>query len=239
MGGRSDYEERRQKRIERYNKLSETAKQRSTHYANSNANRILAITPGQPILIGHHSEKKHRRLLKRAWEDIERSIKEDKKVEYYQDKIETINHSRVIYGDDPEAIEKLKRKLEILQKEKEIIKADPEHTSWQLDNYNASIRETKKRIKRLEELENIEFKDIEFNGGIVKHNKEINRIQLFFDNIPSEDIRKELKSHGFHWSRSEGAWQRQYTQNTINATNRLIKNFLKKIQEQEDEEEFE
>ena len=38
------------------------------------ANRILAMTPGQPIIIGHHSEKKARRLHERAWEDTRKSI---------------------------------------------------------------------------------------------------------------------------------------------------------------------
>ena len=70
MGGRSDYEERRNKRIERYKELSKKSKERSHQYSNSNANRILQMTPGQPILIGHHSEKKHRRLIKKAQDDI-------------------------------------------------------------------------------------------------------------------------------------------------------------------------
>lgn len=106
------------------------------------------MTPGQPIIIGHHSEKKARRLHEKAWENIRKSIQEDKKKDYYKDRIKTINNSSVIYGDDPNAIEKLKLKLESLQREKELVKADPEHTSFQLDNYNASIRETKRRIKR-------------------------------------------------------------------------------------------
>lgn len=40
MGGRSDYEERRNKRIERYKELSKKSKERSHQYSNSNANRI-------------------------------------------------------------------------------------------------------------------------------------------------------------------------------------------------------
>ncbi len=239
MGGRKDYEERKEARKIRYEELAKKAEERSSQYMNSKANKILQMTPGQPIIIGHHSEKKARRLHEKAWEDIRKSIQEDKKKDYYNDRIKTINNSSVIYGDDPNAIEKLKSKLESLQREKELVKADPKHTSFQLDNYNASIRETKRRIKRLEELENIEFKDIEFNGGKATHNKEINRIQIFFDEIPNEEIRKELKSNGFHWSRYEGAWQRQYTQNTIKATDRLIRDVLSRVETEEDEEEEE
>ena len=76
MSGRADYEERRKQRIERYKELSKKAEERSTMYGNSNANRILQIAPGQPILVGHHSEKKHRRLIEKAHNDIRKSIEE-------------------------------------------------------------------------------------------------------------------------------------------------------------------
>lgn len=239
MGGRADYEERREARRLRYEELSKKAEERSSQYMNSTANRILANTPGQPIIIGHHSEKKARRLHERAWEDTRRSIEEDKKSKYYKGRAETVENSNVIYNDDPNAIQKLKDKLEYLEKQREFIKEDEEHTVWQLQNIGARIRETKRRIARLEKLEEIEFEDREFNGGKVVHNKEINRIQLYFDSIPDENIRSALKSKGFHWSRREGAWQREFNENTIKATNILIRDVLSKeeIQEVEDEEE--
>lgn len=239
MGGRADYEERREARRLRYEELSKKAEERSSMYSNSTANRILEMTPGQPIIIGHHSEKKARRLHERAWEDIRKSIEEDKKSQYYKDKVDTIENSKVIYNDDPNAIQKLKSKLECLEQEKELIKADEDHTSWQLQNIGARIRETKRRIARLEKLDEIEFRDIEFIGGRAIHNKEINRIQLIFDNIPDEEVRTALKGRGFHWSRREGAWQREFNENTIRATNILIRDVLNKEQSQEDEEELE
>ena len=206
MGGRADYEERKEARKLRYEELSKKAEERSKQYSNSNANRILMMTPGQPIIIGHHSEKKARRLHEKAWQDIGKSIEEDKKSKYYKDKVESIENSKVIYNDDPNATQKLKDKLEYLERTREIIKADEEHTSWQLQNIGARIRETKRRIARLEKLEEVEFADKEFNGGKAVHNKEINRIQLIFDNIPDEEVRTALKARGFHWSRKEGAW---------------------------------
>ena len=108
MGGRSDYEERRKQRIERYKELSMKAQERSSRYSNSNANRILQIAPGQPILVGHHSEKKHRKLIKRAQDDIRRSIEEDNKSKFYKERAITAENSKVIYSDDPQAINKLK-----------------------------------------------------------------------------------------------------------------------------------
>ena len=49
-------------------------------------------------------------------------------------------------------------------------------------------------------LDGNEFEDIKFDNCRVIHNKEINRIQFLFNEIPNENIRRELKSNGFHWS---------------------------------------
>jgi len=238
MGGRSDYEERRKQRIERYKELSMKAQERSSRYSNSNANRILQIAPGQPILVGHHSEKKHRKLIKRAQDDIRKSIEEDNKSKFYKERAITAENSKVIYSDDPQAINKLKEKLERLENERASIKAR-EHSTWELTNIGATIRETKKRIERLEKLDNIDFKEINLENGKVIHNKEINRIQFLFDNIPDEETRKILKSHGFRWSRYEKAWQREFNFNCIRATNIIVKGIIEKTKEQEESEEFE
>ena len=238
MGGRSDYEERRKRRIERYKELSLKAQERSSQYSNSNANRILQIAPGQPILVGHHSEKRHRKLIKKAQDDIRKSIEEDNKSNFYKERAENAENSKVIYSDDPQAIIKLKEKLERLENEKASIKAR-EHSTWELTNIGATIRETKKRIERLEKLENIEFQEINFENGKVIHNKEINRIQFLFDNIPDEDTRKILKSYGFRWSRYEKALQRVFNLNCIRATNIIVKEIAEKSKEKEEDEEFE
>lgn len=232
MGGRADYEDRRRRRIERYEELSKKANEEAEARSNSSANRILSLTPGQPILIGHYSEKKHRRLIEKANNDIRKSIELSDKSEYYKGKAESVSNSKAIYDDDPMAIQKLRNKLERLENERTSIKAR-EHNAWELTNIGATIRETKKRIKRLEDLENIQFNDTEFKGGIIIKNANINRIQILFDDIPNQDIRQELKSRGFHWSRSEGAWQREFTANAIKSTNILLKDVLNKENEEE------
>lgn len=240
MGGRADYEERRQRRIERYRIVSQKAKKNAEARSNSRANRILMMTPGQPILIGHHSEKKARALHKQAEYDIRKSIELDKKSSYYESKAINAEKNNVIYNDDPQAIEKLKDKLERLENQRASIKAR-EHETWELTNIGANIRETKLRIKRLEEQETLTFPDIEFKGGKAIHNKEINRIQLLFDDKPNEKIRNLLKNNGFHWSKKESAWQREFNKRTIYATNFLIKDVLnnENTKENEEGEEFE
>lgn len=238
MGGRSDYEERKQRRIDRYKELSQKAKEESEARSNSTANRILMMTPGQPIIVGHHSERKARRLHEQASNDIKKSIELSEKSEYYEARAKNAENSNVIYNDDPNAIQKLKDKLERLENQRESIKAR-DHETWELTNIGANIRETKLRIKRLEEQEQLVFPDTEFKGGKAIHNKEINRIQLLFDGKPKDNIRGQLKHNGFHWSRKECAWQREFNKRTIYVTNALIKDVLNKENEKEEAEEFE
>lgn len=93
--------------------------------------------------------------------------------------------------------------------------------SWALSNNNAEIRRIEKRIAVLEQNQEVGFQGWEFDGGRVEANMDANRLQVFFDEIPPEDVRSALKSNGFHWARSAGAWQRQLTGNAIYTASRI------------------
>lgn len=77
------------------------------------------------------------------------------------------------------------------------------------------------RIKQLERNRDIGFQGWEFEGGYVEANAGLNRLQIFFDEIPPQEVRTELKGRGFRWARSEGAWQRQLTRDAIYAASRI------------------
>ena len=93
--------------------------------------------------------------------------------------------------------------------------------SYQLTNNNAEIRRVKARIEELSRRAEQTFSGWEFDGGHVEMNREDNRLQVFFDGKPDADTRAELKSSGFRWAPSVGAWQRQLTDNAIRAADRL------------------
>lgn len=61
----------------------------------------------------------------------------------------------------------------------------------------------------------------EFNGGRVEANEELERLQVFFDGKPSEEVRKEMRANGFLWAPSQKAWQRKLTDNAYAAAGRL------------------
>jgi len=87
--------------------------------------------------------------------------------------------------------------------------------SYALSNNNQEIHRIRGRI---EELQNkSEYAGWTFEGGRAEANEAENRLQLFFDEKPSDGQRQELKKHGFKWAPSQGAWQRQLTKNAIHS----------------------
>ena len=47
---------------------------------------------GQPILVGHHSEGRHRRDLKRIDNNMRKSVEESEKVDYFQSRVSTLKY---------------------------------------------------------------------------------------------------------------------------------------------------
>lgn len=91
--------------------------------------------------------------------------------------------------------------------------------SYLLTNNNANIRRVRQRIEDLSHK--AEFVGWTFPGGEAKVNEAENRLQLIFEDKPDTDTRQALKSEGFKWAPSQGAWQRQLNQNAIRAAARL------------------
>lgn len=93
--------------------------------------------------------------------------------------------------------------------------------AWALSNNNAEIHRVKARIEELTHREEAVLTGWQFEGGKVEVNKPDNRLQVFFDGKPDEATRAELKSNGFRWAPSVGAWQRQLNGNAFYAANNI------------------
>lgn len=68
-------------------------------------------TMGTPILIGHHSEKRHRKALEKVHNRMSKIVELYEKIKHYENKIKNIDNPHAILSDDPEAVMKLKEKL--------------------------------------------------------------------------------------------------------------------------------
>jgi len=108
------YEEKQEARKEYYRLKAEQAKD-SALAASKRADDISRhIPPGQPILVGHHSEGRHRRDLARINSAIQQSVDALDKADYYIQKADGVGQAG-ISGDDPDAVDKLKEKLARLE----------------------------------------------------------------------------------------------------------------------------
>lgn len=95
--------------------------------------------------------------------------------------------------------------------------------AYELTSARQKIKAAEERAEHLKKLkakaeQPTEDRYPNIDGVEVVENAEAMRIQLIFDGKPSEDIRAILKSNGFRWSPSFGAWQRQLTTNGHYAT---------------------
>ena len=89
---------------------------------------------------------------------------------------------------------------------------------------NRDIKEVEKRIAILEKNQSQGEKETLIEGGKIVYNGEAQRLQIFFDGVPSKEVREALKAHAFKWAPTAKAWQRTLTENAKYAVNTLIKN---------------
>lgn len=114
----------------------------------------------------------------------------------------------------------------------DFIKRNPVFPPFFTNNETANIRRYKERLKKLmKEKETGTTEQTESDGEnkelfAVIENKEIMRLQILFDGIPTVEARDILKSNGFRWSPKNKARQRQLTDNARYAY-KNIKNSLK------------
>ncbi|EHQ25524.1 DUF3560 domain-containing protein [Mucilaginibacter paludis] len=254
-----NFEERRNNRINYAHQRAAKSEAEADRLYNVSNDMASFIPLGQPILIGHHSEKRDRRYRERMRNVFGQSVAQRDKAAYYGEKAESIEHNNAIFSDDPDALEKLTEKLKTLQELQEFMKAankcikkndktaflklnrateplwekltTPDYAnrtgfpSYKLTNNNANIRRIADRIAGLKKLEKKQAVDKTVNGVRIYENKDANRLQLIFKGKPYEDIRKQLKSSGFHWSPSEGAWQRHISPNALYSAESIVRNF--------------
>lgn len=94
---------------------------------------------------------------------------------------------------------------------------------FQLSNNSQNMARVRKRIAILEKQSQLVSKEETINGIRIFINTEANRIQLFFPGKPAEEVRHQLKSHGFRWSPREGAWQRHISNMAAYYAQRIAK----------------
>ena len=104
------------------------------------------------------------------------------------------------------------------------------YPDFQLSNNNANIHRVEERLKRLKAVKERGSSEKEYKTFKVVENTEAMRYQIIFDGKPDAEIRTLLKSNGFKWAPSQGAWQRQITSNGKWALKKVVEK-LKEMEE--------
>ena len=144
---KKDFNERREAKKEYYEQMAEKKADLSNQLY-TQASKMASIIPfGQPIHIGHHSEKWDRNYREKIHNKYGKAFKESDKAEYYKEKAKTIG-SGGIMSDDPEAIIKLKEKIAKFKENIEFFK-----------KMNREMRKYKTFEKALEHFKNLEDKE--------------------------------------------------------------------------------
>ena len=117
----SDYHQRKTERIERLKVLAQATQAASEATLNQACKMADVIPFGQPILVGHYSEKRDRNYRDRIWSKFEKAGELEKKAQHYQRKAAAAVNNEAISSDDPDAIEALKEKLQNLKASHEMM----------------------------------------------------------------------------------------------------------------------
>lgn len=96
------------------------------------------------------------------------------------------------------------------------------YPDYALTNNNANIHRMEDRVKSLKAIKDRGSSEEEYKFFKVLENAEAMRYQIIFDGKPETEIRDLLKSYGFRWAPSQGAWQRQITANGKYALQQVI-----------------
>jgi len=143
-------DERAAERAERFEGYS-ASRAKDADAAYNSVKRISDCIPfGQPILVGHHSEGRHRALIQRNWDRMGKSVEFTKLAEERKDKAEYWEKlTNKVDLSMPESIEYFEHKLEKAKERHEGLKngtIQREH-SFSLTYANKEVKDLEDKVK--------------------------------------------------------------------------------------------
>lgn len=143
------------RRSERLNSASKNATQKSDSFYKASNKDADFLRLGEPIKVGHHSEKRHRRIIEQAHNNMSKSVEFDKKAaeyaekaEYWEERTSTINLSM------PESLEFYEFALEKAKANHEGLKSGTieRRHSFSLTYAKKEVNEIEKKLELAQRL---------------------------------------------------------------------------------------
>lgn len=105
-------QEHAKRKAEKYEQVAINADKRSKEYFHKSEKDADFLSLGEPIKVGHHSERRHRKMIEDAWYNTGKVVAEMDKAESYSDKTEAWErHFEDINLSMPESIEYYRDRL--------------------------------------------------------------------------------------------------------------------------------
>lgn len=110
--------ERLERKVERRQAWAESADARAEARFATAHDIVSHIPLGQPILVGHHSERRHRRDLDRMASNMDKGLEASKLAEHHRARAQGLatQLERTIFADDADAITQLEAKIAGLER---------------------------------------------------------------------------------------------------------------------------
>lgn len=116
--------ERLEAKVEKRRVWAEKASARSEARFNTATTLADQIPLGQPILVGHHSEKRHRAHIDRMAANMSKACEESKLAEHHESKASGLEAQldRCIFSDDENAVEAIREKIAEMESRRDAMK---------------------------------------------------------------------------------------------------------------------
>ena len=167
--------ERRERRRDKRRDWAEGRSAKADAAQRSSAAAVEGRPFGEPIHVGHHSERRVRNAIKRSQDQMGKAIEHRDMATRHTQAADTIDSQleRSVFNDDVDAVEKLRERIALREAERDQMKARNAefcklhkaklkeltpyqrdqalpHQGFELTNLGSSIRRDKKRLASLE-----------------------------------------------------------------------------------------
>jgi len=148
-------QERAKAKAERYSQWAASAENKSTQFYEASKEGSDFLSLGEPIKVGHHSEKRHRALIDRNWQRMGKSVEMSAKAEQHESKAEYwARKAKDINLSMPESVEYYEYKVEQARAKHEGLKNGtiPRSHSFSLTYAKKELNEAEKNLQTAKKL---------------------------------------------------------------------------------------
>ncbi|MFC0925961.1 DUF3560 domain-containing protein [Pasteurella multocida] len=145
-----DSQERVKRKVERYRKAESSANERSLNWVEKSKEGDSFLSLGEPIKVGHHSEKKHRALIARNARRMDRAVEEMDNAKRFKEKADALErHADKIDLSMPASLEFFSNELEKAKAKHQDLKGNPEKREHpcSLTYARKAVNDLEKKVK--------------------------------------------------------------------------------------------